>query len=294
MRRRRNPSCAGHPRRGTALIELLVALPLTLLVGALAIDLFVAQWRAVQQSEARWRTRRELDHAALVLASELRPLAAGDVERWTDSSFVARAVVLAGVVCSVPAAGVVEVGLIGSSLPTSAAVFAEPRVGDRLAWLQADTALAGLPVRLLATPGGTSVVREARRRSSGCPGSPWHAGGVSWRLVVDPPTAPGLVPGSTVRVQRRVEWRSYLGADGATYIGRRDWNGSSWSTIQPAAGPFHRGGHHALTLQPVGVDGGSASPAHADVRQVLVTLRARRRAGAVDSLRAVIALRGGD
>jgi hypothetical protein len=289
---------AARPRRGASLLELLVALPLTLLVGAVAVELFVTQWRVAQQTELRWRTRRELDHAALVLASELRPLAAEDLETWSDTSLVAQSVVLVGVVCGVPAPGVTDVVVVGSAAPISAAVFGEPRSGDRLTWPLGDSTLAGIPAHELAGPGGSAILRDARRVSGGCAASPLLGSGSPWRFVVEGAPESGLAPGAMVRVQRRVEWRAYRATDGAWYLGRRDWNGDAWNTIQPAVGPLHRGAGGVFTVSPQRADGTPATPVSHDVRQIAFTVRARRpdarRPDArLDSLRAVVALRGG-
>lgn len=280
-------------RRGASLLELLVALPLALLVGALATQLFVSQWRVARGTEQRWRTRHTLEEVALVLAAELRGLGAGDLEAWSDTTLMAQSLVLAGVVCAVPSPQVVDVVALGSSRPVTAAEFASPRAGDRLAWAPADTGLIGVALPQLDAPGWHAPLAAVQRVGSACAGSPLVGSAAPWRLTLDAASATGVVPGSIVRVQRRVEWRAYRASDGLHYLGRRDWNGSAWSAVQPAVGPLRAVGDPPVRLWPQRADGSPATPGLRDVAQVTFQVRSRRDATRTDSLSGLIALRGG-
>ena len=286
-------SGAQRRRRGVSLLEALVALPLALLVCALATELFVSQWRVARGTEQRWRTRHTLEEVALVLAAELRALGAGDLEAWSDTSLTAQSVVLAGVVCAVPSPQVIDVVALGSTRPLTAAEFAVPRAGDRVAWAPADTGVTGVALSELDRPGWHAPLAAVQRVGSACAGSPLVGGAAPWRFTLDAASAVGLVPGSIVRVQRRVEWRAYRATDGLHYLGRRDWNGSSWSIVQPAVGPLRAVGGPAVRLSPQRADGSPATPSLRDVAHVAFHVRSTRDATHADSLSGLIALRGG-
>jgi len=281
-------------RRGVALLELVVALPLLLLVAALAVQGFVSQLRVVTRQDARLANLRELEHAALALAADLRPLAASDLESWSDTTISARVPVLVGYVCGTPAPHLVDVALGVPGSAARAVVLADPRRGDVLAWTGADSAVAGLAPVALDAPPHRGVLDAAHAVASACPASPIRGTSAPWRLTLAAPPATLPSPGTPVSLARRTEWRLYRSGDAAHYLGRRDWNGTSWSTIQPVAGPLHAPGQGGLVLRVLHADGRSASGAPGDARQLDIILRAPRgRTATSDSLRLRLALRGG-
>ncbi len=284
-------------RRGTTVLEAVVAMPLVLLVGALAVQLFVAQLRVAGRQESRLAVSRELEHAALALAADVRPLAARDLESWSDSGLVMLAPVLVGYVCGTPAADVIDVVAGARGEAPRAILFAEPRAGDRLAWSMPDTSVQGLAPRLLDEAALDAELMTVERSAAGCVGSPLRGSTAPWRLRLA--TAAALLPdeAGAVRLRRRTEWRLYRAGDGAHYLGRRDWNGAAWSTIQPVAGPLHAFGDGGLRVRVLRADGTPASALAGDAHLVELTLRAPRvgptGAPMSDSLFARLALRGG-
>ncbi len=294
----RGPLRRARARHGGTVLELLVAMPLALLLSGVAVQLFVTQLRTARSIEVRLHNLRELEHGALAIAADLRAAAAADLETWTDTSVVLHAPVFTGVVCGAPAAHLVDVVAGHGAHPLRAVVFAAPRSGDRLVYATADTALAGAPSAALDSTEQAISVQAVSRASAACARSALHtaAGGTPWRLTVsagagEPPDA-----GSVVSVRRRVEWRAYRAGDGTYWLGRRDWNGTAWATIQPVAGPLlsHRDG--GFRLRVTRADGTPVASA-SEARLVLLELRAARRTPASglvqDSLRVRLALRGG-
>lgn len=285
-------------RRGTALLELVVALPLLLLVAALAVQGFVAQLRVVTTQEARLANVRELEHAALALAADLRALGAADLESWSDTALVAQVPVLVGYVCGTPAPNVIDVAVGAPGSAARAAAFADPRSRDVLIWFGVDTTVAGDAPAALDAQRDEGVITAVSGVAASCSDSPIRGSAAPWRLTLATP--PGRLPmaGAPVTVARRTEWRVYRASDAAYYLGRRDWNGTAWSTIQPVAGPLHAPAQRGMVLRVLRADGSSAAGAPAEARRVDLLLRAPRaralhESAASDSLRLRLALRGG-
>lgn len=279
-------------RAGTTLLEVVVALPLLFLVAALAVQGFVMQLRVVTHQEARLANVRELEHAALALGADLRPLAAQDLESWSDSAVVAYVPVLSGYVCATPAPHIVDIAVGDAGSAARAIVLADPRAGDVLAWAGIDSAVVGRALAELDNAPQRSPLAAAASAGSACADSPIRGAASPWRLslAAAPPTLP--LVGSPVTLTRRTEWRSYRASDASYYLGRREWNGAVWSTIQPVAGPLHAPAHGGMALRMLRADGGNATEALGDARQVDLVLRAPRGLTMTDSLRVRLALLG--
>lgn len=279
-------------RRGASLLEVVVALPLLLLVAALAVQGFVTQLRLVTVQETRLANVRELEHAVLALAADLRPLSAFDLVSWSDSAVVAHVPILTGYVCGTPAPHVVDVAIGDVGAAARAVVRTDPRAGDMLGWAGLDSAVVGLHVAALDAEPRRGALGAAAAAASACTDSPIRGAASPWRLslVAAPVTLP--LVGSPVTLTRRTEWRSYRASDAAYYLGRREWNGVAWSTLQPVAGPLHAPVHGGMVLRMLRADGGNASVALGDARQLDLVLRAPRGAALSDSLRVRLALLG--
>lgn len=285
------------PRRGGTLLELVVGLPLLALAAALAVQLFVSHLRVVDGQAGRIEARRALAHASAALAADLRPLAARDLVAWTDTSVVAWVPVLTAVVCGVPAPGVIDLVSGDAAWPLRAVGSAEPRAGDRAAWSAPDTALVGAPAAALDSVAVSAAVLGSTRASRACEDSPLRGGTTPRRLELAAGGEPPPEPGTQLVVQRRVEWRLYRASDGVSWLGRRDWNGSAWSTVQPVAGPLHHRVGRGVLLEVLRADGGPSAPGEGDAVLVRIALRAPRGGvrggGGTDSLTLQVGLRGG-
>jgi hypothetical protein len=286
-------------RRGAALLELVVALPLLLLVSALAVQGFVAQLQVVTAQESRLRNVRELEHAALALAADLRPLAAADVEGWSDTTVVALVPVLRGYICGTPAPHLIDVAIGDAGSAARAVVLANPRDGDRYSLSGPDTLVIGLVSTQLDAGTQHGLIRAADAVASACVDAPTRGTGAPWRLTLAAPLAATPTLGTFITVSRRTEWRAYRASDARYYLGRREWTGVGWSTIQPVAGPLLPPSRGGFVLRVLRADGSSATSAPTEARQVEIGMRAPRtgvRGSASlrpDSLRVRLALRGG-
>ncbi len=287
------------PRRGSALLELLVALPLALLMAGLAVQLFVTQLRVTAGIEGKLHNQRELEHAAMMLASELRAASANALEQWTDTSLVMRTSVLSGIVCATPAPQVIDIVVGDTGDPLRAALFATPGAGDVLAAPAADTSNPGAPLSVLNDSSRYAVITGAQRESAACATSPLRRAGSAspWRLTVAPPGIASVAPGELITVARRTEWRAYRAADGEYYLGKREWNGSAWSITQPAVGPLLPNSQAGFRIAVTRADGTLLSASDPAAHLVRLSIRMARVASTAaapyDSLLVQLALRGG-
>lgn len=237
--------CAGEGRRrpGASLIELMVALVLFGIIGAMTLRSLDRQARFHNGILAILESRSQHAAAHEAVAAQLRGVSAsaGDVALISDSSIVFRLPVGAGVVCDITAG---TIDLAPDSVATGQA-FARfrtsPQPGDT-AWVfdegatdsAADDVWLGLPVS------------AASRAPGHCPGSPLldpilDAGLPSWRLSFTGPVPPSTVaPGSTVRLTRMARFALYRGGTGEYWLGFTEAQPvtGAWITIQPVSGPY--------------------------------------------------------
>lgn len=284
-------------RRGGALLEIVVALPLIALVLAVATALLLTQSRVTLTTSARTEASATLAQAAHVLAHDVRPLDGRDLIAWTDSSLYADVPVLVAVSCGAPAPHVIDVVMSpGAAEPLW---HSHPLAGDAVRWAMPDTSLVG--DRGADTTRVAVTLRDVATTASACSGAPLRGAQSPTRLILDapPPDGAPVPPGVVIVVQRRVEWRAYRAADGATWLGRRERQGGVWTVLQPAVGPFEHVTAGGVRVRVRRRDGSEASSGASDAAVVDISLRALRRDRASDaiaraeSLRVSVALRGG-
>jgi prepilin-type N-terminal cleavage/methylation domain-containing protein len=217
-------------RRGTTLVELLVALVLSAVLLGAASSSLLRQQRAARWVGASSAAESQVRHVARLLSGELALLDAesGDVAagQASDSSLELRAVVASGLACDT-ATNVVALAPPGLTTPPLSGVARAPAPGDSL-WYDADS----LGWR------GRAVLAVARA-SAGCT-LPAATAGATYRLTLDAPIdASGATPVRLTRWERYVVYRA---SDGRWYVGIRDWSVASarYLAPQPVAGPFLR------------------------------------------------------
>jgi hypothetical protein len=280
-------------------LELLVALPLSLLITGAAVQLFVTQLRVTSRIESRLRNTRELEHVGMVLAADLRGASASALESWTDSSIVLHASVLVGVVCATPAPNVVDIVSGDMHHALRAASSADPRVGDQLAFAPPDSSNVGASLTDLDSATQHTNIVGAAPESSACANSPLRGSAPEspWRITLAASSALAPDVGSFVTVRRRTEWRAYRAATNEYFLGRREHNGTAWSTTQPVAGPLTPTALGGFTLSVLRGDLTPASAAAGDARLVTAQVRITRRPADAaiphDSITVQLALRGG-
>jgi hypothetical protein len=218
-------------RRGTSLVELVIALALAGLVLGTAAASLLRQQRSARWVGALGGSESQMRPLAQLLPAELAPLdaAAGDVAAGeaSDSTLQLRAVVASSLACDSAAAVVV---LVPDAAPgvAIAGVARAPVAGDSV-WLHPSDSVGWLSRRVVGVT----------RASTGCSAPPALAGG-AYRLALD---APADVPGGTpLRVTRQERYAVYKAGDGRWYLGIRAWSAStgSFAAPQPLAGPFVR------------------------------------------------------
>lgn len=232
-RRRR---VAPNARRGTTLLELLVALVAGAIVVAAVARLYVAQERAARTLLAGAREEARMSEAASILPVTVRAVAPGEGDipsgMATDTALELRETIASGIVCAV---GPTSITLPDDSDDdaTLGAYLALPEVSDTI-WLLG-AADSGGARRWI----GVGLADAAADRC-GAVGT-LAGGGAALRLTTtaDPRVA-GAATGSPARITRRARFSLYRAADGAWWLGYRAWSAVSGrlATVQPASGPY--------------------------------------------------------
>jgi prepilin-type N-terminal cleavage/methylation domain-containing protein len=247
--------------RGFTLVEVVVALGLTLIVTGSMHRLLVTTQRLSRVQSAQVNLQSSLRAGALVIASEVRELngvVAGssdqtDILSITGSSMTYRAARGMGFLCEPPAAGHIRIAqstFTGFRSPQpsrdAAYLFVEgnPEAGVKDAWLP-------LPIASVAT-------------TSGCPG----AAGPAISIALSSPAPIVAVPaGTPLRIYETMELRLYQ-SDGQWWLGARSV--SAGEAIQPVIGPL--AGSDALRLEYLN-GAGIPTTEPAAIKSIVATLR---------------------
>lgn len=224
-------------RRGTTLVELLVAMTVAAVVLGAAGATLARQrqdsLRTSSRASAEWQLRAALAQIPAALAG-LSP-AAGDLAAGEarDTALQLRVAVVQGVACD-STAGQVILSASDTGSDRETAVVAAPRVGDTLWWLPPGAA-SWSARRLVAIGGGSG---------------PCARDGAGSRALLrlgfsSPDTVPRDAP---VRLTRQVRYSFYHAADGSWQLGIAEWSDvlHDFAGPQPVAGPFllaAEGGH---------------------------------------------------
>jgi prepilin-type N-terminal cleavage/methylation domain-containing protein len=217
-------------RRGTTLVELLVALVLSAVLLGVASSTLLRHQRAAHWVGASSAAESQVRHVARLLSGELALLDAesGDIAagQANDSSLELRAVVVSALTCD-SATNVVTLAPAGAVAPPLSGVARAPAPGDSL-WYLGDS----LGWR------GRAVVAVARA-SAACT-LPSATTGATYELTLDAPI--GASGGTPLRLTRWERYVVYRASDGRWYVGIRDWSVASarYLSSQPVAGPFLR------------------------------------------------------
>jgi prepilin-type N-terminal cleavage/methylation domain-containing protein len=228
-----------RPRPGLTLAEMLVAITIGGVVLALVSAIAFRQQRFYASTRARLAVAAELRETAAILPIDLRGIAvgAGDIRSGEarDTSLEFRATIASAVVCEV-ANGRVILAPPSTSGVTFAGSLTSPQPNDT-AWVLSaiDTSEIWRPHRITATnsaPAGNCTQ-----------GAPTLTGAAltAARLSLTLDSVDTIVrPGAVLRVSRPSRYSTYRSADGAWYLGLREWNPSTgqFNTIQPVTGAF--------------------------------------------------------
>jgi hypothetical protein len=217
-------------RRGTSLVELVVALSLTGLVLATAGSSLLRQQRGFRWIGDVTGVESQMRPLAQTLSAELALLdpTVGDIApgQASDSTLQLRATVASSLACDSATSAVTLVPESATGVATSGSARAAA-VGDSL-WFLSDS--LGWQARRI-----TAVSRV----TTGCR-SPAASNAATIRLTLDAPIdAPAATP---IRVTRQERYLVYRASDGAWYFGVSDWSVATgrFASPQPIAGPFLR------------------------------------------------------
>jgi prepilin-type N-terminal cleavage/methylation domain-containing protein len=214
-------------RRGLTLLELVVALAVTGLVGAVAADALRRQLRAQLVRTLSASQRAGLHAAGELLVAQLRgvDVMAGDLRLAGDTAIDVLSTVAVGRVCGSTEDGI-HLDLADSTALASFAYIL-------------DTPAAGDVLHLLVDSAGTAVWRERRILALT---TPQPACARSLRLLLQPsaPESVLVIPSDApARVRRWRRWVTYRAADGAWWLGERPCSAPGHCAgVQPAAGPL--------------------------------------------------------
>jgi type II secretory pathway pseudopilin PulG len=279
-------------RCGSSLVELLVALPILAIIGAIAIAVLLGAHKQARKSDTVQGNARELRHGGLVMATELRPLQPGDLIAWTDTSLEFQSLVGVGIACDTRVASRhIDMLPAWESDPARTAFITTAQPNDRVvAWR------TGRDPGTRAAPFETRVASVAS--STACAGSPLRIDATrAIRLHVSDSSASPLQEGTPVRITRRVRYALYRASDGNWFLGRRSHDGTDWDVVQPVIGPLlsaaSRGVNFVVT-DSADVPLASGATSAAAVRIRFRAARVGVATSVVDSTAFDVALRGRD
>lgn len=225
-------------RRGVALVEVLVALAMFGVLGALAVRSLVT---AVRETErVVLRTERDGQLAvALESGSHLLPAlsaAAGDAIRLTDTAVVWHATIAHGPVCGVAGAVAVAADTRHDGLRLGGHT-SSPQPGDLLHLFD-----DGAAPHAADDSWSRHLVQSARWVRGGCGATPLlhavaDAAFGAWVLDVVP-TVDSTWIGAPARITRPSRLALYRSATEWALGYSEQGPGGAWSTIQPLAGPL--------------------------------------------------------
>ena len=279
-------------RRASSLLELLVALPILAIVGAIAIAVLLGAHKQARKSDTVQGNARELRHGGLVMATELRPLQPEDMIAWTDTSLEFHSLVGVGIACETRAPDRhIDILPAWDGDPARTAFITTAQANDRVIAWRAPRDPGTRP-----TPWETRLVSVAS--SSACAGSPLRIDVTrAIRLHVSDTIASPLQEGTPVRITRRVRYALYRAGDGNWYLGRRSHDGSGWDVVQPVIGPLLSAASRGVNFVVTDSSEAPLASGAANAAAVRIRFRAARVGVAtsiVDSSFIDVALRGRD
>jgi prepilin-type N-terminal cleavage/methylation domain-containing protein len=238
-------------RCGFTLIEIMIAVGMMLVVSGAVYQTLTLTQRLSRAQGQQVNVQSSVRSAALVLANEFRPLAAGDLLSLASTGATYRAERGFGVLCQTAGASRLQINRLsfsGHRDPQpgrdSVSVFVEgnPAATEDDAWIS------------------TAIVAVGSGRCAG--------GAIaSMDLTVASLALEGIPPGTPVRIHELVELRLYR-SEGRSWLGMRSVGSNE--SIQPLSGPMRDG--NGLQLEYLGA-GGLPTSVGNEVRGIHFTLR---------------------
>jgi len=246
-------------RRGFTLVEVMLALAVTLIVTGAAYNLLLNTQRLTRAQSARVALQSSVRAAALIVANELVELntvsggsaAQNDILALGSQAVTYRAARGIGFICQTTGPTVIRVAR------SSFSGHREPQAGrdEAMVFVPGDSATS-------SEDGWVAVKIAGVATTAACPdGRP----GITLTLSASP--SPLLLEvGTPVRLVEPMELRLYE-SEGSWWLGARAVN--TGEAIQPLAGPLAAGGFNLEYLDRVG----HPTPDRTGVRSIRVTIR---------------------
>ena len=231
--------CTPSARRGTSIIEVVIAMVVAAVVLSVVTTIAVRQQRLFTDLTDGVALSGELREAATILPIDLRSVSVGsrDIREARDTSIELRATIASAVVCDTTSDG-----LVFAPSDTGASAYAgyltTIDAGDT-AWVLTPTdsgddwrafhiASAGSSAPKQCAAAGPHLSATARTQSR-----------TAVALSTPPPSLRSTI-GTVVRVTRPFRYSLYRAGDNLWYLGEKDWNAAMvrFNTIQPVSGPF--------------------------------------------------------
>ncbi|MGI8400239.1 MAG: prepilin-type N-terminal cleavage/methylation domain-containing protein [Gemmatimonadaceae bacterium] len=238
-------------RRGLSLVELLVVVALTGLVGSIIAGTLSRQQRFYGDAAEVGFVRESVRDAIDVLSTDIRQMSAADTVRLrADSAIEFFSTIGSSVVCKLDGN---EIGLpiVRTSGNSLGAALTQPDTGDLAAFYSDSGSNGGKweRHRILGV--------DSRSVASSCPissgfstQSDVEAGTTSLVLVLASAVSSPVHPGRPVRFLRRGRYSLYHASDGDWYLGYRRCNAigpSVCGATQPISGPYRSYSANAQT-----------------------------------------------
>lgn len=275
------PWCLRH-RRGTTLIELLVAIPLAVLAAAAAAMILVRVARTARGQSVILANTSALRHTGLVLAADLAPLDGPDLVVLTDTLLEFKSHL--GVLESCAGHGARDV-IVAIPAGSDDHWVSSIRAGDDVRHWSATGAPGAVPL---------AFTRPVAGAPQPVPVAPCGMGSDvvrQWRI----PLADSLIPPSTgtpLLVQRAVQYMHYRSGP-SWWLGRRSRDGAVWDGLQPVVGPLLSPGSNGVGIRARSAQGTvitASSPlsdsAAAGIAALQIHVRMPRRIAETHALRA--------
>jgi hypothetical protein len=221
-------------RRGLTLPELLVAIPMALLVGTLALQLLLATLRHTRQVHLSLSVHQQLLAAREVLAADLRGLRLADLHVVSDTVLEVAGLRWIGLVCAVEEDAAGGQALLVTPLSSPSQGASGPRATDQLhGWERGDAVTASpIAVAHRLSADATAIGLRPCPPREGRIVPLWR---VPWPTTATRSTRPE--PGFPVIARRLLRYQLYR-SQGRWWLGRRNPLSQGGDVLQPVAGPL--------------------------------------------------------
>ena len=237
------------PRRGLTLIELMISIVLLGLLGGLIVGFLLKQERFYAGATEILLTRTQVRQASVMMPSDLRGIASGDIYAMTDTSIDFRSTFGSSYVCaSTKASSQISIPPVNLAKGSALTVWSQTPVNNDSLALYVDSTNTSSKDdswsyhRISATSVAFSNASPGCLSATGMMKSTdVNAGNPSYAYTLSPTQSGTVSAGAAVRFFKKVHYSLYRATDGNWYLGYYDCRTSRTpvcNAIQPIAGPL--------------------------------------------------------